>query len=113
MVMVKMREDVGAPPDALTEAMGREIGLAMQSGVMTDAGALLPTTRGVELRLSDGVLSATDGPFAEAREVVGGYSILRAESDEEAVRLAHRVAEIHQEFWPGWEGAVEVRAVSS
>lgn len=112
MVMVKMREDVGAPPEALNEAMGQEIGEAFASGVMLDAGALAPTASSTELRVAVGRLSVTDGPYAEAREVVGGFSILQADSDEHAVALARRVAELHQEFWPGWEGSVEVRAIA-
>jgi hypothetical protein len=112
MVTVSMREDVGAPPRELNEAMGREMGEALASGVMLDAGVLAPAARSTELRVAGGQLSVTDGPYAEAREVVGGYSIVQADSDEQAVTLARRVAEIHQEFWPGWQGSVEVRAIS-
>jgi hypothetical protein len=112
MVMVKMREDVGVAPPHLQEAMGRGMGELAASGVMVDAGGLLPTAMSAEIRVTGGQLTVTDGPFAEAKEVAGGFSILSADSLEEAVRLARRVAELHQEFWPGWEGAVEVRPIA-
>ena len=57
-------------------------------------------------------MTTTDGPFAEAKEVVGGYSIIEARSRTEAVAGARRVIELHQEFWPGWEGSVEVRRIA-
>ena len=112
MVMVKMREDVGPAPQALTEAMGKEMGQLFASGTMVDAGGLSPTAQSTELRVSGGQLHVTDGPYAEAKEVVGGYSILEVDSAEEAVRLGRQVAELHQTFWPEWEGSVEVRQIA-
>ena len=56
-------------------------------------------------------MTTTDGPYAEAKEVVGGYSIIEARSREEAVEGARRVIEIHRDYWPGWEGSVEVRPI--
>ena len=54
----------------------------------------------------------TDGPYAEAKEVAGGYAILETRSHEEAVENARRMIAIHQQYWPGWEGAAEVRRIS-
>jgi len=56
------------------------------------------------LRVRDGALRVTDGPFAETKEFLAGYSLIEADSMEEAVRMA--------EAWP-WSryGAVEVRPV--
>lgn len=112
MVFVKMAEDVGDAPAELHEVMGREMGEAFASGSMIDAGGLYPTAQSTEIRLTAGEITTTDGPYAEAKEVVGGYSIIEARSREEAVQGARRVAEIHQEFWPGWEGSVEVRRIA-
>ncbi len=112
LVTVKMREDVGPPPPELAEAMGRGMQELFASGVMLDAGGLYPTAVSSEIRVAQGEVLVTDGPYAEAKEVAGGYSILQAASAEEAVRLARRVAEIHREFWPEWEGAVEVRQIA-
>ena len=112
MVFVKMAEDVGEPPAALVEAMGREMGQAFADGSMVDAGGLSPTAQSTEIRLTGGAITTTDGPYAEAKEVVGGYSILEARSEDEVVAGARRVLELHQEFWPGWEGSVEVRRIA-
>lgn len=112
LVMVKMREDVGDAPPALVEAMGRGMAETFASGAMVDAGGLFPTALSTEIRLRGGQVTVTDGPYAEAKEVAGGFSILEVPSQEEAVRLARRVAELHQEFWPGWEGSVEVRRIA-
>jgi hypothetical protein len=112
LVMVKMREDVGEAPPALAEAMGRGIADALASGLMVDAGGLFPTALSTEIRVAGGQMTVTDGPYAEAKEVAGGFSILDVPSREEAVRLARRVADLHREFWPDWEGSVEVRRIA-
>jgi hypothetical protein len=113
MVFVKMPEDVGEAPAELQEVMGREMGEAFASGSIVDAGGLSPTAQSTEIRLTAGTVTTTDGPYAEVKEVVGGYAILEVRSQEEAVAAARRVIEIHKEFWPGWEGSVEVRQIAS
>jgi hypothetical protein len=112
MVFVKMAEDVGDAPAALVEAMGREMGEAFAAGSMIDAGGLYPPSQSTEIRLAAGTISTTDGPYSEVKEVVGGYSIIEARSQEEAVQGARRVIELHLEHWPGWEGSVEIRRIS-
>jgi hypothetical protein len=112
MVLVKMREDVGDAPAALHAVMGRELSQAFADGSIIDAGGLWPTAQSVEMRLANGAITVTDGPYAEAKEVAGGYSILEARSQEEAAAGARRVLQIHLENWPGWEGSVEVRRIS-
>ncbi len=112
MVMIKMREDVGDAPEALQAAMGAEMGELFRAGVMLDAGGLYPSAASAEIRLRSGDLSVTDGPFAEAKEVVGGYSIVEVRSREEAVELGRRVIQLHKDHWPGWEGAAEVRQIA-
>lgn len=112
MVFVKMAEDVGDAPAELQEAMGREMEKAFASGSMLDAGGLYGTADSSEIRLANGSIVTTDGPYAEAKEVVGGYAIIEARSHEEAVQDARRVVELHLEYWPGWEGSVEVRRIA-
>jgi hypothetical protein len=112
MIMVKAREDVGAPPPQLLEAMARGMAELMQSGVMVEAGALLPSAAGARVRLAGDRVAVTDGPFTEATELVGGYSIVQVDRHEEAVALGRRLIEIHQEFWPGWRGEAEVRRLA-
>ncbi len=112
LVMVKMAEDVGDAPAELQEVMGREMAEAFAAGSMIDAGGLYPTAQSTEFRVTAGQLITSDGPYAEAKEVVGGYAVLEARSPEEALAGARRVAEIHVENWPGWEGSVEVRRIT-
>jgi hypothetical protein len=112
MVFVKMAEDVGDAPQELQEAMGAALQQAFADGVMLDAGGLWPTAQSTEIRLSGGEIITTDGPFAEAKEVTGGYSIIEVGSPEEAVANARQVIQIHKDHWPGWEGSVEVRRIS-
>jgi hypothetical protein len=112
LVFVKMAEDVGEAPQELQEAMGAAMQQAFADGVMVDAGGLWPTAQSTQIRLAGRDIITTDGPFAEAKEVVGGYSIIEVRSEEEAVANARRVIELHRDFWPGWEGSVEVRRIS-
>jgi hypothetical protein len=112
MVFVKMAEDVGAPPEALFTEMDKSLGEAFASGLIVDAGGLGGAAKATEIRLKDGEILQTDGPWSEAKEVAGGYSILEVRSHEEAVANARLVIEIHKEHWPGWEGSAEVRPIS-
>jgi hypothetical protein len=112
MCFVKMAEDVGEPTPELVEAMGKEMGEAFAAGWMIDAGGLYPTAQSTEIRLARGNITVSDGPYTEAKEVVGGYSIIDVRSQDEALAAARRVAELHQQFWPGWEGSVEVRRIA-
>ena len=110
MVMLSMRSDVGAPPPALMEAMDAAMGEAFASGLMIDGGGLMDD-RATTFTLRSGVLSQTDGPYAEAKEVVGGYAVLDVRSHEEAVESARRMMQLHLDHWPGWEGSCDVRRI--
>ena len=109
ITFVKMAEDVGDPPPALVEAMGNEMQAAFADGSMIEAGGLSGMRDSTEIRLAGGAITQVDGPYAEGKEVVGGYAITEVRSHDEAVEGARRVLELHLEHWPGWEGAVEVR----
>jgi len=99
------------PPPALFEAMGQLIEETSKDGTLLDTGGLLPTSAGVQVTLRDGQLSVVDGPFAEGREVVGGWAFMQARSKEEATEQARRFMQIHLDTWPGFEGTCEVRQV--
>ncbi len=111
MVFVKMREDVGAAPESLHAVMGKEMGELFAAGSMIDAGGLAPTAQSTQIELRAGDVITTNGPWAEAKEVAGGYAIVEARSHEEAVEGGRRVIEIHKEHGPGWEGSVEIREI--
>jgi len=81
---------------------------ASKNGAMIGSG-LGPTALGARVRLSGGQLTVIDGPFTEAKEVVGGYAQFELNSKQEAVEGALRFMELHKQYWPGWEGETEVR----
>jgi hypothetical protein len=54
-------------------------------------------------------VTVTDGPFTEAKEIVGGYAQFELKSKQEAIEGAVRFMELHKKHWPGWEGETEVR----
>lgn len=99
-------EDV---PQSLFAAMGEFVGESMKNGSIIDTAGLQRTAKGKRIRLSRGKLTVTDGPFAESREVIGGYALVEAKSDEEALALANRFMDLHRIHWPVWEGECEVR----
>jgi hypothetical protein len=99
----------GPPPQALIEAIGRLGEEATKAGAMVDMGGLAPTAMGYLLRLSGGKLTVTDGPFSEAKEVIGGYAVFSVKTKEEALEWAKRFMNLHKQYWPSWEGETELR----
>ncbi len=97
------------PPAALMEAMGKFVQRSLANGTVVDTGGLLPSKDGFKVRLAKGKITATDGPFTEAKEVIGGWAILNASSKEEALRIATEFMELHRQHWPEFEGESEVR----
>ena len=84
-----------------------------KAGMLLSLDGLHPPGEGARVSFdSEGTSSVTDGPFAEAKEVVGGYSVLDVRSHEEAVEGARRMMQIHLDHWPGWEGSCDVRRIS-
>jgi hypothetical protein len=81
----------------------------MKRGILKDTAGLKPTSEGFRVRLSKGQLKVSDGPFTEAKEVIGGYAVFAVKSKEEALKWAGRFMELHKEHWKGWEGEVELR----
>ena len=110
--MVKSAENDGPPPPELLDAMAKVAEQEASAGILVAMGGLLPSAAGARVRLAAGTISASDGPFAEAKEVVGGYAFLEVASKEEAVAAAERLLELHRQHWPGWEGEVEIRPVA-
>jgi hypothetical protein len=109
MMIVKHPEKQGPPPQALIDAITKMSEEAAKAGTMRGSGGLAPTAQGARIRLSKGKLTVTDGPFAEAKEVVGGYAQFELKSKEEAIEGALRFMELHKKYWPEWEGETEVR----
>ena len=109
MMIVKSAELPGPPPKELMEAIGKISEEATKAGQMIESGGLASSAAGTRVRLDGGKLTLTDGPFTEAKEVVGGYAQFELKSKEEAVKSAVRFMERHKKHWPEWEGETEVR----
>jgi hypothetical protein len=109
MTIVKSAESSAPPPQALMDAIAKLGVEAASKGVMVEMGGLLPTAMGARVRLAGGRLTVTDGPFTEAKEVIGGYAVYAVKSKEEALEWTRRFMALHQEHWKGWEGEVELR----
>jgi hypothetical protein len=111
MMFIKHPEDYRdqKAPQALMDAMGVFVGEAMKSGVMLDGAGLKPLAFATRVRLSGGKLTRTDGPFSEAKEVIGGYALIEATSNAHAIEIATKFMELHRIHWPDFEGESEVR----
>ena len=113
LMMIKHSESLRSEeiPQGLQEAMGKFVTESFASGVLKDTAGLKATSEGFRVRQNRGKLHVTDGPFAEAKEVVGGYAMIEVGSKAEALKLANEFMQIHLEHWPTFEGECEVRPV--
>jgi len=98
--MIRINENSGqVPSEQLMHDMGKLIDEMTREGKLINTAGLRPTAEGVRIRLRGGKLSSVDGPFAETKEVIGGYAILEAKSREEAVELTRRFLRVHGDEW--------------
>jgi hypothetical protein len=96
-------EDYASSPEAAA-AMGKYNEELTKAGVLLALDGLHPTSKGARVTFSGGKASVTDGPFTEAKEVIGGYWLIQVKSKEEAIEWATRV--------PAEDGqAIELRQV--
>jgi len=109
MTIVKSKETSTPPPQSLFDAIDKLGQEATKKGVMVGFGGLMPTALGARARLAGGKISVTDGPFTEAKEVIGGFAIYEVPSKAEALEWTRRFLQLHIEHWKGWEGEVELR----
>ncbi len=98
------------PTPELLEAMHKLATREITAGRMLDNAGLMPVAMGAQVRITDGKLSVVDGPFVEAKEVVGGYAIFELPGKEEAVAAAVEFMQLHKDLMPGWEGTCEIRS---
>ena len=110
MYIVKHPGPSVSPPPAMLEAMHKLADREIKAGRMLDNGGLMPVKTGAQVRIADGKLSVIDGPFVEAKEVVGGYAIFELPGKEEALASVKEFMQLHRDLMPGWEGTCEIRA---
>ena len=88
------------PSEKLLAAMGQYMEEMVKAGILLAGEGLRPTSEGVRVKFSHGKPSVTDGPFAEAKELVAGWSLIQVDSLEEAIKWVKR--------WPAEDGDGEV-----
>jgi hypothetical protein len=95
-----------APPtQEEMDKMGKLIEKEMKAGTLLATEGCLPTALGARVRISEGKVTVTDGPFTEAKEVVGGFAILLANSKAEAIEMAKNFLQV------AGEGECELRQI--
>jgi hypothetical protein len=114
--MFVIKTDGGAaaigPTPELMEAMHAMAEREVAAGRMIADGGLFPRDQGAEVAIRKRKLTVTDGPFAETREVIGGFAIFELPDMAAAVESARAFMELHVTHLPGWEGVCEVRGVA-
>ena len=110
MIIRRADEDTeaGAPAsEELIDAMSRYNEELVKAGVLLDGAGLAPSSKGAVVEFRGGEVSVVDGPFAEAKELVAGYTMVQADSLEEVIELVKR--------WPTLDGGgnveLEIRRV--
>jgi hypothetical protein len=112
MIIKATKESESGKPfnPALMAAIQKSSQELMQSGVMIATGGLQPSSKGARIRVSGQKLFVTDGPFAETKELIGGFAIMEAKSKEEAVELGRAFMQLHADnLGPSYEGELEIR----
>ncbi|MEP6493345.1 MAG: YciI family protein [bacterium] len=100
----------GPPTPEMMSAMEKLIGDMAKAGVLVGTGGLAPSSAGSRLRLAGGKFTSTDGPFTEAKELIGGYAIVEVKSKAEAVELARTFLNVCANvLGPSYVGESEIR----
>jgi hypothetical protein len=102
----------GPPSERLMEEMGKLAAREYAAGTVVDMGGLTPYETGASIRLKGGKLNVVDGPYAEAKEVIGGYAIFDYPTRERALESAVEFMELHAKYGDGWEGECEMRPIA-
>ena len=94
------------PPDPeMYEKMGAFVEEAVNAGVIVATGGISPTSEGAIISLKDGEFTVVDGPFTEAKELVGGWALMECRDRDEAIEWSKRFVSVLG------EGEVRVRPV--
>ncbi len=106
MGMATKESEAGPPPKPEAYAAMQQYNAeAVKAGVLLAAEGLAPTSKGARVKFSGDDCTVIDGPFAEAKEVVAGFTIIQVKSLEEAIEWVKRVPNV----FPNGEAEVEIR----
>jgi hypothetical protein len=109
--LVKSVDNQGPPPQALMDAMDKLMAESIADGSLVSTGGLGSSKAMYRIRSAGGKLTPMDGPFTEAKEIVGGFAMLEAPTREAAIESTRKFMEIHAKHWPAWEGECELREI--
>jgi hypothetical protein len=105
-------QQTAGPGPEMMEAMHALAEREVNAGRMISDGGLMPRDAGAEVSIRKRKLVVTDGPFAETKEVIGGFAVFELPDMAAAIQSARDFMELHVTHMPGWEGACEVRQVA-
>jgi len=100
---VKNMEEGIPPTQKHMDEMGKLIGELAQSGVLLATDGLMKSANGARVKLSEGKVTVTDGPFTETKELIAGFAIFQLQSKAEAIEVTKRFMSV------AGEGEVEIR----
>ena len=109
MIIVRATRDTEAgvlPEEKLIAEMAEYHEELAKAGVLLDASGLQPSSKGARIRYSGGKRTLIDGPFAETKELIAGYTLIQVKSRDEAMEWARRFPAPHGE---SAEGEIEIR----
>jgi hypothetical protein len=110
MILVKAdkNSETGVLPDEkLLAEMGKYNEDLARAGVLLAAEGLHPSSKGARVRFSGTKRTVIDGPFTEAKELIGGFWLIQVKSKEEAIEWVKR----SPNPFPGTESEIEIRQV--
>jgi hypothetical protein len=110
IVLLKAARPNTPPPDELFAAIMKLGDEATNAGVLLDNAGLLPSVAGAQVAVANAKLTVTDGPFAEAKEMIS-YALYDVHSKDEVVEWTRRFVKLHLDLWPGWEGEARILKV--
>jgi hypothetical protein len=95
MLRATKESEAGAPPSKeLMGRMGTFIGEVMQAGVLLATDGLYPSSKGKRVKLTNGKVTITDGPFTESKELVASYALFQVNSMDEAILWTKRFLDV-------------------
>ena len=94
------------------DAMGVFVEEGFKKGWLKETAGLKRTSESTRIRSRGGKLTVTDGPFTEAKEIIGGFAMVETATREEAMAIAHQFMELHRVHWPEFDCESEVRQLA-
>jgi len=106
LCIYKPSKPEGTPPTQEEMVkMGQLIEEFTNSGILISTEGCLPSAKGARVRMSGGKFTVTDGPFTEAKEIVGGFALMRASTKEEMIEHTKKFLKV------AGDGETEIRQI--